>query len=691
MTLDLRPRQLLEKYSSLVGALLMEHTDSLLEFEVPPGERQLWGAERVKVALTPDALDEDPDAELLSLGSPLFERLVAAIRSRGVRELRGFVAPSVDPLRDAIELPARLDATAAETDAVELVVLPVGRLLARVAIQAGPRLEERLLDSDLVDLSTGVPVPPSTIEPEPRAEANPPSDAREAAARPISELLPLLFSRLETQLADDLSRLRVEAEVALSAELARLDRYYAAIIEEHEDTKGEDEDTKDAVAAFQSELERRKDEERHRYEVRVTVHPLQMVEWRVLAQRATWRLRSDEGHEGTLAATRLLSGDAAWTLHCPGCGVEPRQVRVCRSGHVACDACSDWCTVCGAADCRAHGLGRCASGGHFACAEHFKTCDSCGNGHCTEHSARCDERRHYVCPTCALSCARCSAALCKKHAIRTADSAPKGARWLCHDCATVCEGGSSEPVGVDEVVQCSSCERNVCRMHQTACAVDNLIHCSRHLRKSDLSGRLLCEQHRDTCAEDPGAILGTDEVAPCATCGQHVCHRHSGTCNEEVADVRHCHSHLAPLADRGGAPVCEKHRTMCHVDGRAFSMSGTKPCAVCGKLACEKHRKACTWCGRQICTKDFGETKCRTCAKLTADAEPADDLIQAALAANRGSPPRAKSWKTSRDATGTVVELDLGWTRRLVFGVVHGETVPATVVQHSAFGAKRVR
>ena len=117
MTLDLRPRQLLEKYSSLVGALLMEHTDALLEFEVPPGERQLWGAERVKVALTPDALDEDPDAELLSLGSPLFERLVAAIRSRGVRELRGFVEPSVDPLRDAIELPARLDATAAETDA----------------------------------------------------------------------------------------------------------------------------------------------------------------------------------------------------------------------------------------------------------------------------------------------------------------------------------------------------------------------------------------------------------------------------------------------------------------------------------------------------------------------------------------------------------------------------------------------
>jgi hypothetical protein len=38
-----------------------------------------------------------------------------------------------------------------------------------------------------------------------------------------------------------------------------------------------------------------------------------------------------------------------------------------------------------------------------------------------------------------------------------------------------------------------------------------------------------------------------------------------------------------------------------------------------------------------------------------------------------------------------VVELELGWTRKLVFGVLHGETAPATVVQHSALGHKRVR
>jgi hypothetical protein len=692
MTLDLRPRQLLEKYTALVGALLMEHGEALLEFEVPPGERGLWGANSVTVALTPEALDEDPDAELLALGSPIFERLVTAIRSRGVRELRGFVPPTIAPSADAIPLPVHLDGTDAEMDTVEPAVLPVGRLLTRVAIQAGPRLEERLIESELVDLSTGVPLPASAVEAESTPDAKPPAGTREANARPVNELLPLLFGRLEAQLAEDLGRLRVEAEFALSAEVARLDRYYGAIIEEHKDTAESGEDTTAAIAALGNELERRKDEERYRYQVRVTVHPLQLVEWRVLAQRATWLLKSDRGHQATLAATRLLSGDGSWILRCPGCGAEPYEIRVCRSGHAACDRCSEWCAVCGAADCRSDGLARCATGGgHFTCAEHARTCESCGNGHCTDHSARCDAADHQVCPVCAVACARCSAAICKKHGIRTAEGAPKGPRWLCTDCATVCEGGHNEPVGVDEVVRCASCERDVCRMHQTACAVDNLIHCSRHLRRSDASGRLLCEKHRDTCAEEPGAVLATDEVLACATCGQQVCHRHSATCNEETVDFRHCQRHMAPLADRAGAPVCEKHRTICHVDGLTYSLTGAKACEVCGKPACEKHRMACRWCGRFVCTKDIYQGKCRTCAKLARTADPADELVQAAVAANDDEPPKAKSWKTSRDASGTVVELELGWTRKLVFAVPHGETAPSTVVQHSALGTKRVR
>ena len=54
--IDPRPRQLLEKYASLVGALLMDLGEGLVEFEVPDSERSYWGrAHAVRVALVPEA------------------------------------------------------------------------------------------------------------------------------------------------------------------------------------------------------------------------------------------------------------------------------------------------------------------------------------------------------------------------------------------------------------------------------------------------------------------------------------------------------------------------------------------------------------------------------------------------------------------------------------------------------------
>ena len=43
-------------------------------------------------------------------------------------------------------------------------------------------------------------------------------------------------------------------------------------------------------------------------------------------------------------------------------------------------------------------------------------------------------------------------------------------------------------------------------------------------------------------------------------------------------------------------------------------------------------------------------------------------------------------WKVSRDATHQIVELDLGWTRRVVFAVRHGDNTASLAVAHSALG-----
>jgi len=65
--------------------------------------------------------------------------------------------------------------------------------------------------------------------------------------------------------------------------------------------------------------------------------------------------------------------------------------------------------------------------------------------------------------------------------------------------------------------------------------------------------------------------------------------------------------------------------------------------------------------------------------------------MAAAIMANGGLPPKAKSWNMARDKTGIVVDVDLGWSRHLVFTVRHGEEQPTTVVSHSLLGSKRSR
>ena len=687
---DPRPRQLLEKYASLVGTVLLDTGEGLVEFEVPTSEWRFWGASRVvTIALAPEALAEDPEAELLGIGSPVFERLVEAIRTRGFHTDNGLVAPAHDPTEAMVAVPIPVEGAAAGPSRTELSILPIGRLVARVSIKAGAVAEERLVESAPVDLSTGVLAPDGLIG---ALGATTHSTERPPAAvavprRAMDRLLPLVFGHLESELRSQLTKLGQTAEQGRRQELGRLERYYQTMINETEADASDDAAQRKRM--IEAEHGRRRGEEEERSKTKITVHPIQLLEWQVLAQRITWPLTTPNGRRGDLSATRLLTGDTAWRVACPTCGTTPNAARVCRDGHVACPDCSGRCTVCGDFACRSHGLADCQSGAHLVCGEHHLTCRACGKGHCEQHSGRCAAADHLVCPDCAVTCANCGIGLCRPHAVQTGQAAPKGQRWLCDSCVVLCEGGSNEPVGVDESVRCSACERHICLNHRAVCAVDGQVQCSRHLRRSDRSGRLACETHRASCADEPDSILASDEVRACATCERPICEAHGADC---VADGhRHCNRHLAPLADAPGRRGCEQHRTTCHVDGVTFSLTGTRECPVCGKAACEAHRVACPSCARQVCIRDFEGARCLTCHQLDAAPDLGDDLIQAALAANNGEPLKAKQWRTARDATATVVEADLGWTRRLVFTVRHGGLRPQTVVQHSLLGSKRLR
>ncbi len=630
---DTRIRPLLERYCKLAGvkqtALGADHS----ELSLPQSERPFFrDRASVRVAFSLDALERDPDAEIAVLGSPFLSQLIEAIRARAARLSLGLISPTGAADADAVELTIPVRDGTVERGASQVAVHPVGRLVARVVLRAGAGVEEAVVESDVYDLSAGAKVgdelaglfgelETGRLEP---AGSGVAADAAAIPAREPAELLRLLVSHLRDKSAERVAARRAAAEQELAVELGRLDRYFESVLKEQSDPE--------AIGTVTALAERRRAEEVRRSQVQAVVHPLQLIEARVLMQRAEWQLASapPRRRHATFTAQRSLSGTAAWIMACPHCGVPPATLVICRHDHCACDACSHRCSVCAEDFCADHGVLECRVDGQPMCDEHVRLCPSCRLQHCTAHEGVCAEDGQTACSTCLAPCGSCGRVVCNRHAELSDAEAPKGKRRLCAACLRRCEGGGDERVGVDEVAQCASCGKTVCTAHQAACAVDGQVHCSQHLRRTATSRRVVCGRHRATCAEEPAVLFAADEV---------------------------------------------------------------EACPVCGKSVCASHRATCAYCGRRVCTADLRQQgrRCATCSQLAAVSDPPESIVAAALAATgrRRAPTSSRRWRMARDRSHLAVELDLGWKQKAVFTVRHGESVPDTVVKHSLLKSLR--
>ena len=644
---DARIRPLLERYCGLAGvkqtALGPDHS----KLSLPQAERPFFrDRERLSVAFSLDALERDPSAEIAVLGSPFLSQLIEAIRARAARLSLGLIAPSSPPAtasesfrvprsprergdRGGVDLPIPVRDGTVQSGSAKLAVHPVGRLVARVVLRAGAGVEEAVVESDVYDLAAGarlsddLAVAFRDLEAG-RVEPADPADAGKASTVPAREpgdLLRLLLGHLQEKSAERVAARRAAAEQALAAELGRLDRYFESILKEQSDPE--------AIGTVTALAERRRTEEIRRSQVKAVVHPLQLIDATVLMQRAEWQLESAHGRRATFSAQRSLSGGSAWVLACPHCGRPPTALVICRHDHCGCEACSSRCSVCAEDFCADHGIAQCRVDEQPACDEHVRVCPSCRLQHCTAHEGVCAEDGHTACSACLAPCGSCGRVVCNRHAEQSGADAPKGSRRLCAACLKYCEGGTNEPVGADEVTQCASCGKSVCTAHQAVCVVDGQVHCSRHLRRTDTSRRLVCGRHRAGCVEEAMTLFASDEVEQC--------------------------------------PVCRKD-------------------------ACAQHRVACGYCGRHVCTADLEQPsrRCATCAQLATIADPPEHVVTAARAVTGAGAPRAsRAWRIARDKSHLVVELDLGFRRKAVFTLRHGDKVPDSVVRHSLLGAKR--
>lgn len=696
---DARIRPLLERYASTVGAQLTGLGPGIVELQLPAAE-QKWFRDRatIRVAFTLDALERDPDAEIAVIGSTLVEQVIAAIRARGARAFHGRLTPDHSADGRAAELRVPVANGTAGVPRIDIAWHRVVRLLARVVVRAGSDVEEHLLESGFFDATTGIAIPSTIAE---RCSVLSPDQSSTnsevahvgngksagAAGRPVADLISLALADLRASLEPKVARLRDEARQRLHEELQRIDGYYDALLKDSA-VRSSDVAESAAVRAIQAEYARRRTEEERRHRVRAIVHPVQLTECELLVQCAEWELVNQSGVRASMVAERWLNGGGDWMLACPGCGTSDlHSLSICKSGHVACNACARTCGVCADVFCRDHGITACHVDGRATCAEHARTCTSCREPYCTAHEETCAEGSHVACSDCVTPCALCGRTFCDDHATLSSASAPRGQRRLCRECVRLCEGGTGEPVGADEVTRCSSCEKYVCEHHRSVCTVDQSVHCSNHLRRTDSSRRLVCETHSEECAFDPGAVFASDEVGACTSCGRKACSSHSHPCIEDGRLF--CEKDALMLRNAPGKYVCRTHGTICHVDQGVYRLGETADCPVCARATCRSHLRTCNSCGRKVCVKDLdvAQSRCGTCAQLRDVAEPADALIDAVVTA-LGAPHTRKKWRTARDATHTLVEVDLGWTRRAVLAVRHGDNVADAGRTHSAVGSR---
>jgi len=438
---DSRLRPLVERYASLARATLEEVGPHVFELRVPKNDRPFFdGRDRVLLAFAVGALQHSPDAEMAVVGSPFVEQLLAAIRARGTRLSAGLV-PSKTGTGTDVPPPVPLRNATAGTPVVRVARHPVGRLLARVLIRAGGAVEEHLVESAFFDFATGAPLPREAAEScavLERGDVAPATSKKHstvnlAPARPIGDVIDLMVAHLQAQLAPRVDELRAEAVRALASELARIDAYYGAMLQDAGAKESDGIAMDDAARAVQAEHARRRLEEERRHQVHAVIHPLQLVEMEMLVQRAEWTLSTKKGQRATLAARRF-GGAAGWSLSCPTCTREPSALVLCGADEIACESCAKVCTVC-AEGFREEDTVECGTCERPVCEKHRAACDVGHEMHCSPHLARTNRSRRIV---------------CKAH-------------------RAACTHEPNATFAADEVAECPVCARPSCPSHMQPC------------------------------------------------------------------------------------------------------------------------------------------------------------------------------------------------------------------------------
>jgi hypothetical protein len=578
------------------------------------------------------ALDDYPDAELVTLGGNLLNRLIEVLRKRA--QAASITLSSQEPLppaQFACPLPT-LNSTAVGM-AVIASYAPLTQFLLKVTYVTDEKFEqifEVTVDhaSGKIELDKGEF---DRLLNRPSRAGRPAEllvgklDETQALLRALDVIKPLVEQRVRA--------IEATASRRLDEELARIRAFYAApapspaavqvaapgtspTLTEAEALQIKEE--MEHLQQLQQEKEHKLEMARERYRLMVRTNLLSATTIFRPLHRYTFQITLNRtGAKAPplpLVVERDPFSQAVSLPTCENCKGAMAQVCYCEQGlHLICQSCAQVCTSCQRAYCTAHPLGTCPVDGAGVCNDCLFEADECGHRACPQHQTRCHVSNRTVCAQCAQVCSTCGHATCPTHLLG------------CHIDHT--------PVCVNCVVKCARCNEITCTKDQVLCRTCGEIACRACAAPcaDPACRRFHCKVHLQQCATAScTGLFCPDHVAACAECGKPHCQAHTTTCPEcrlpvgagcAIACVSHghmvCrkHAQLCSVCKKTACPkglvacsscgraTCLKDAQRCEQDGLFYCPTCSDRCVTCQAVTCARHLATCEDCGRRHCTK----------------------------------------------------------------------------------------
>lgn len=596
-----------------IGAAPEEITREIYQATLPPDAQRIFANQKqLLFTFQRDAQFDYPDAELVTMGGNLLNRLIDVLRKRAQAATVMLISRDPTP---PMQFPCPLPTSGCQAAGGAVIAghAPLTNFLIKAAYLTDEKIEQIFEVS--IDQATG------------RLEVNSEEFGKLLhrplkAGRPTEHIFAQIDEASALRLAFDavqpLIRQRVQAIEStisrhLDEELARIRAFYAptaslaapalagtgaAMLSEEEaaELKAEQERQQQEQQAQEAEKERKLDMARERYRLIVRTSLLEAITIFRPLHRYTFHVSVDRAAPQSAALPLTIDVDPLSGTHhlptCGSCGGMMAQVCYCeRKPHLVCQACVQVCTSCGHGRCGEHPLGACSVDGAGVCDTCLIEAEDCGHHACPDHRMRCSVSQQTVCVSCARTCSACGRSSCPTHTLAChIDQTP-----LCVNCAVRCARCNEVTCARDQVL-CRTCGEISCTACASRCADSNChrYHCNIHLQSCATVG--CTGRFCPTC------------LTACAQCGHPHCPAHTLTCHECQQPVG---AGCAVLCASHGHPLCRKHALPCNVCNQLACPKGLTNCRSCGRATCRKHTLVCTIDRQPFCPSCSGA--CATC------------------------------------------------------------------------------